>query len=428
MANTIDEYAVLYLLGNAIGDGGVIHRMKNPQKAGVNHMSNNPINKKRKDPMVGLIILAVLMALLVAACFIGGSMIKEYRAALLQEKQQAVQARNAQKEAEYDSAVADYLNKLNQSNEVNENWPEAAKEGWDIIDLTNYPLEAPGKVTVSRAEIMNNGLLLVNEWHSRPQDFDDAAVTSVSGYARDMKIDSFWENSTCKLFPQAIEALISCLKDAEAVGLKHYVLQAGNTYRSYDDQYVIFQKEVDSLRARHPDYSDSKLVERAKRTINYPGTSEYNTGLSFALYLYSAEDRALANQPFYQTAQGKWLYENSWKHGLVFRFPTAGYPMADTTDKAYKTGVTRGLNIYRYVGVPNAEIMHHLDLCLEEYIEYLQEHNHVAVFEDGVKKYEITRQQVGDDQASFTVDINRVTSNYTMYLDNMGGVITVYTY
>ncbi|MBR6667155.1 MAG: hypothetical protein IKL25_02145 [Clostridia bacterium] len=101
--------------------------------------------------------------------------------------------------------------------------------------------------------------------------------------------------------------------------------------------------------------------------------------------------------------------------------------MADTTDKSYKTGVGSHLNIYRYVGVPNAEVMHHLDLCLEEYIEYLQEHPHVAVFENGVKKYEITRQQVGDAE-SFTVEINRVCPNYTMYLDNMGGVITVYTY
>jgi D-alanyl-D-alanine carboxypeptidase len=102
--------------------------------------------------------------------------------------------------------------------------------------------------------------------------------------------------------------------------------------------------------------------------------------------------------------------------------------MADTTDKSYKTGVSSTLNIYRYVGVANAEIMHHLDLCLEEYIEYLQEHTHLAVFENGVKKYEITYQLVGDDVDSFAVDINRITDNYTMYLDNMGGVVTVYTY
>ncbi len=391
-------------------------------------MSNNSLNKKRKDPMKGLIVLAVLMALLVAGCVIGGSMIAEYRAGLLAEKQQAVKDQNKQLLAAYDQEVEDYKNKISQSNQVNEVWPDAAEEGWDIIDLTNYPLEAPGTVTVNRADIMNNGLLLVNEWHSRPEDFDDSAVVGVSGYARESGLSSFWENSTCKLLPQAADALIAALKDAKAAGLEGYVLRAGSTYRSYDDQNALFQKELENQRAKHSSYSDEKLIERAKRYVNYPGTSEYNTGLSFNLYLYSSENRELGDKPFYETEQGKWLYSNSWKYGLVFRFPKAGYPMADTTDKSYKTGVTTSLNIYRYVGVANAEIMHHLDLCLEEYIEYLQEHTHVAVFEDGVKKYEITRQQVGDEVASFTVDINRVTSNYTMYLDNMGGVITVYTY
>ena len=402
---------------------------ENPQKAGVNHMSNNSLSKKRKDPMKGLIVLAVLMALLVAACIIGGSMIKEYRAAILTEKQEAVEQRNAAKKADYEQEVAEYTRKLNQSNQVNEAWPEAPATGWAVIDLTNYPLEAPGAVVVSRQDIMNNGLLLVNEWHSRPEDFDDSAVTSVSGYARANKeLSSFWENSTCKLLPQAIDALMAALTDAKAVGLEHYVLQAGYTYRSYDEQNALYTAELERQRTSHPSYTEAKLQERAKRYVNYPGTSEYNTGLAFKLYLYSAEDRTLGNTAFYETAQGKWLYENSWKYGLVFRFPKAGYPMADTTDKTYKTGVSSSLNIYRYVGVANAEIMHHLDLCLEEYIEYLQEHTHIAVFEDGVKKYELTYQYVGDEAASFTVDINRVTSNYTMYLDNMGGVVTVYTY
>lgn len=392
-------------------------------------MSNNSLNKKRKDPMAGLIVLAVLMALLVAACVIGGSMIKDYRAALLAEKQQAVIDRNAQKEAEYDQAVAEYMNKISQSNDVNEDWPTPAASGWDIIDLTNYPLEAPGSVTVARADLLNNGLLLINEWHSRPDDFDDSGVTGVAGYARnDKELSSFVENNNCKLLPQAIDALMAALKDAKAVGLEGYVLQAGYTYRTWDEQNTLFQKEVERQRTNHPSYSEDKLIERAKRNVNYPGTSEYNSGLSFRLYLYQSGNTELNNAAFYETAQGKWLYENSWKYGLIFRFPKAGYPMADTTDKSYKTGVNSGLNIYRYVGIPHAEIMHHLDLCLEEYIEYLMEHPHLAVFEDGVKKYEITRQQVGDDVATFAVEINRVTSNYTMYMDNMGGVVTVYSY
>ena len=391
-------------------------------------MSKNPRIKKRKDPMGGLIVLAVLMALLVAGCVIGGSMIKEYRANLLHEQQQAVDARNAQKRAEYEREVAEYMTKYNQADSVNEAWPTPAAEGWDIIDLTNYPLEAPGSVTVNRADIMNNGLLLINEWHSRPEDFDDSTVTGVAGYSRESGLGSFVENNTCKLMPQAIDAVIAALKDAKAVGLEGFVLQAGYTYRTWDEQNVLFQKELENQRSRHPSYSEDKLLERAKRNVNYPGTSEYNSGLAFKFYLYQSGNNELNNAAFYETAQGKWLYENSWKYGLVFRFPKAGYPMPDTTDKAYKTGVNSGLNIYRYVGIPNAEIMHHLDLCLEEYIEYLQEHSHVAVFENGRKKYEVTYQKVGDDVASFSVEINRMTSNYTMYLDNMGGVVTVYSY
>ena len=391
-------------------------------------MSKNPRIKKRKDPMGGLIVLAVLMALLVAGCVIGGSMIKEYRANLLHEQQQAVDARNAQKRAEYEREVAEYMTKYNQADSVNEAWPTPAAEGWDIIDLTNYPLEAPGSVTVNRADIMNNGLLLINEWHSRPEDFDDSTVTGVAGYSRESGLGSFVENNTCKLMPQAIDAVIAALKDAKAVGLEGFVLQAGYTYRTWDEQNVLFQKELESQRSRHPSYSEDKLLERAKRNVNYPGTSEYNSGLAFKFYLYQSGNNELNNAAFYETAQGKWLYENAWKYGLIFRFPKAGYPMASTTDKSYKTGVTSSLNIYRYVGKPNAEVMHYLDLCLEEYIDYLMEHPHVAVFENGVKKYEITRQQVGDEATSFTVDINRVTSNYVMYLDNMGGVITVYTY
>ena len=390
-------------------------------------MSNNNRNK-RKDPMMMLIIVAVLMAVLVIVCIFGRNWIDDFGNASLQQMRQESRARNEEKQAAYEQAVAAFDRMNNQSQQVNKEWPEAAAQGWDIIDLTNYPLANAGRVTVNRADIMNNGLLLVNEWHSRPEDFDESAITSVSGYARELKLDSFWENSTCKLFPVAIDALVACLKDAEAVGLKHYVLQAGDTYRSYDDQYAIFQKEVDRQRTNHPNYTDEKVIERAKRTVNYPGTSEFNTGLSFRLYLYEKDNNELNGKPFYQTMQGQWLYENSWKYGIVFRFPTANYPVEGVSDKGYKTGVNSMQNIYRYVGVANAEVMHHLDLCLEEYIEYLQEHSHVAVFEDGVKKYEITRQQVGDEAASFSVDISRATSNYVMYLDNMGGVITVYTY
>ena len=401
------------------GPDGRKPRHKNPQKAGVNHMSNR---NKRKDPMPKLIVAAVLLVALAVAAFVLSDMFKDYRADKLAKMQQAVKESNEEKYAAYEQEVAEYKESLEQP-ETNTGWPAAKDEGFDIVDLTNYPLQIPGTVTVSRADIMNNGLLLVNEWHSRPEDFDESAITSLSGYARNSGLDPFWSSSSNKLFPVAIDALVAALTDAKAVGLENYVVDY--SYRTYDEQQALFDKAMASYESR---YSGDALIARTKREINYPGTSEYNTGLSFTLYTWRKDDSAFNNLEFVETEQGKWFYENSWKYGIIFRFPKANYPYSTTTDKSYKTGVSRGIDCYRYVGVPHATIMHHLDLCLEEYIEYLMDHPHFAVYQDGKLLYEITRQQVGDDVATFSVDITRKNTNYTMYLDNMGGVVTVYSY
>ena len=71
--------------------------------------------------------------------------------------------------------------------------------------------------------------------------------------------------------------------------------------------------------------------------------------------------------------------------------------------------------------------MHYMDFCLEEYIQYLEEHPHVALFEDGQLKYEVYRQYVGED-ASFDIQVTGRARSYVSSLDNMGGVITVFEY
>ena len=380
--------------------------------------------QKRRDPLKGLIAWTIVLVLLAVGAIVGSRMLTDYRAGILTGMQQEVRERNLEKQNAYNQEVAEYNQKLS-SNEANEAWPEAAQQGWDVIDLTNFPLEVPGTVNVSRADVMNNGLLLVNEWHSRPDDFDESGIVAVYTYAKDAGIPNFWSGSSNKLFPVAVDALVEALKAAREAGYSHYVID--DSYRTWDRQNELFQEQVEYYRERYPDYSEEKLIERAKTKINYPGTSEFNSGLSFTLFLYESGNETYKEKGFYELPEGQWFYENSWKYGLIFRFPKENYPTADTTDKTYKTGMSQKLNCYRYVGNGNAAAMYHLDLCLEEYIEYLQEHTHIAVFENGVKKYEITRQQVGD-AATFTVDINRLTNNYTMYLDNMGGLITVYAY
>ena len=239
------------------------------------------------------------------------------------------------------------------------------------------------------------GLLLVNEWHSRPSDFDESSLVSIMTYARSMGVTkSIWRNSDQRLFPVAANALLDALNAAKEAGLEGYVVR--EAYRSISDQQTLWDAEYNRLKGRHSAWTDDELIAATKKSINLPGTSEYNSGLAFTLYLYENGNDELNKMVFSESEQGKWMYENSWKYGLVFRFPLQDFPTKGTISRAYKTGVNVEMNLFRFVGIPNATVMHHLDMCLEEYIEYLMAHPHIAVFEDGQLKYEIVRQQVAD--------------------------------
>lgn len=298
-------------------------------------------------------------------------------------------------------------------------WPQQKMEGWDILDLTDYPLENASVEQKSRSELMNNGMLLINEWHSRPADFSEAELKSVGKYLggnEKVQVDNY--NIT--LFPIASDALLEAVNAARAAGMEHYIVTEG--YRSWDTQNQMFTKQKEKLASKYS--SEEDLINATKRDVNYPGTSEFNSGLAFTLKLYAKGNNEINGAKYSTTEQARWMNENCWKYGLIFRFPQAGWPLPDTQDKSQKTGVSAKLNLYRYVGKGNAAFMHYLDMCLEEYIEYLHAHPHLALFEDGVLKYEVYCQYVGDDD-TFLVQTTRSRSHVSS-LDNMGYVITVF--
>ena len=377
--------------------------------------------KSKAVPIVAVLTLLIIAAAVV--CFlINPLVIQPQRDAIRKANEAAraeVEARNKEAETKYASAIAELESQA--SVPTNPSWPEHKNEGWDILDLTGIPLENQSAVTMTRAELMNKGMLLVNEWHSRPEDFDETGVVSVSKYySGDQKIQAKDNNVT--LFPDAIIALREALDGAKADGLEHYMVEEG--YRTYEQQDTYFQNKVTKLSSK---YTGDALIAAAKKEVNYPGTSEYNSGLGFELRQYEKNNPDFNALKYSGTDQGKWMNENCWKYGIVFRFPQAGWPLESSTDKSFKTGVSKHLNLYRYVGKGNAAVMHYLDFTLEEYIEYLEEHPHIALFKDGVLKYEIYRQYIGD-AGYVDVQLTRNAKGYTSSLDNMGAVITVFEY
>ena len=381
------------------------------------------MSRRKKSKAVPVVLLiTVLAAALAVGCFLVRPMItdplRKASEADLRKQQEEVARQNAEIQAKYEAEIRE-LKSQKAAPTSNPSWPEHKSEGWDVIDLTNYPLENQTAVAATRAQLMNGGMLLVNAWHSRPADFDETVPVSVSRYLRSSKIQT--SDYNVKLVPAAADALMEALTAAKAEGLEHYLVDEG--FRSYEEQNTLFTKRMEKLSGK---YEGDALVEAAKKEVNYPGTSEFNTGLSFVLRLYEKGNAEISKPKYSTTDQAKWLNRNCWKYGLVIRFPQAGWPLEETQDKSFKTGISSKMNLYRYVGKGNAAVMHYFSFCLEEYVEYLQEHPHIAVFEDGVLKYEIYRQYVGDAD-SFNLQLTR-NAPYSSSLDNMGAVITVFSY
>ncbi|MBQ8162134.1 MAG: D-alanyl-D-alanine carboxypeptidase family protein [Clostridia bacterium] len=373
---------------------------------------------KKRDPFKIVVIITAILGILAAACIAGSRYAAKLKQDRLQEMTDEVTSRNEELKVEYEAALAEF--ERENASGANLAWPIPRQEGWDVIDLTSYPLENTTTVTMTRQETLYNGMLLVNEWHSRPDDFLEDQLVSVSKATN--RTVSVRDNNV-RMFPDAVEALRQAIEDAKAQNLEYFVAHEG--YRSWDEQNALFQAQME----RYKEYSEAEQIERAKKAVNMPGTSDYNAGQTIRLILYKKGDDAVNNLKFFESDQGVWMYHNAWKYGLVFRFPLADYPIKGTQDKSYKTGVSVKLQNFRYVGKGNAAVMHTLDLCMEEYLDYLTEHPHIAVFEDGQLRYEIVREYVGGGDP-FTVHVtqksgvtNRVTS-----LDNMGYVVTVFEY
>lgn len=391
-------------------------------------MSEIQNNLKKKMPVIIVAAVAVLLLAVVLVLAALEKNLDARQAADLRSRQQETQEENDRIDQEYAVALSEFEQERSEKASESKIWPAVKAEGWDILDLTNYELENPFTFTSSRENAMNEGMLLVNEWHPRPDDFSENALVSIgkntdSNAKADKNLSNVQvANYNLLLFPKAVTAIQRAITDAAKAGYGNYIIDAA--YRSYADQEALFNAKMDKFKDT---LSGDALVARAKKDVNYPGTSEFNSGLSFTLKLYKKNDKEVNSTTYVETPESHWMNENCWKYGLVFRFPKTDYPEKGTVDKSYKTGVTASLRCYRYVGEGNAAVMHAKDFCLEEYIEFLMEHPHIAAYEDGVLKYEISRQYVGD-ASEFQISVSSNCLDYSVSLDNMGYAIVVMNY
>lgn len=124
-----------------------------------------------------------------------------------------------------------------------------------------------------------------------------------------------------------------------------------SAFRSVEKQKEIYQDRLDRYGS-----------EYAAAYVADPGYSEHHTGLAMDLSIYTSLGLTYDIEDYKKCA---WFNENYDKYGYILRYPE---------EKAEITSINYESWHYRYVGLPHSLIMDKLNLCLEEYIDYLKDY------------------------------------------------------
>ena len=149
---------------------------------------------------------------------------------------------------------------------------------------------------------------------------------------------------------RAYDDLVNMLYTAEDDGVHLNVL---SSYRTYEYQNTLYQNKVSYY--LNMGYEQLEAEKAAATVVAIPGTSDHNIGL--------ACDFNYLEQEYEDTEELTWLKNNAERFGFVMRYPKG---KEDITKIIYEPWH------YRYVGVEHAKQMNKLNMCLEEYVEYLK--------------------------------------------------------
>ena len=205
----------------------------------------------------------------------------------------------------------------------------------------SYPATGPNGLDANFSQ-----LLLVNAQNPLPENYDyegnltEMPTKYINGMLKQIDKD---------VWPY-MQAMIDAQRAAET-NPKNW-LYVRSPYRSYATQKVLFGKETEKW--LKTGLSSEEAETKAATVVTRPGTSEHNTGFS--------ADFNIAEDSFESTAMFTWMQEHAADYGFVLRFPK---------DKQEITGITYESWHYRFVGINNAKEMNRLNMCLEEYVEYM---------------------------------------------------------
>ncbi len=179
-------------------------------------------------------------------------------------------------------------------------------------------------------------LTLVNYENEMPKDY----IPPLSNIDKERQFDS-----------RAINSLLQMMLDMNNAGINH--IWAQSAYRNPKKQEHLIQESIQEYLAEGKTEEEAKAL--TARSIGEPYKSEHNLGL--------AVDFNDINYAFEEEEAFSWLVENAENYGFILRYPK---------DKEEITKIKYEPWHWRYVGIENAKEINKLEVCLEEYIQYLK--------------------------------------------------------
>lgn len=207
--------------------------------------------------------------------------------------------------------------------------PSSSKSNGDYINYT----------VSGAAEADQWYLQIASVAHPLPEGFVQPSTTVIDDIGRE--IDS-----------RIVGAYWDLVNAAKADGLNIYPISG---FRPHSTQVSLFNARVEQ--ARNDGYADPEA--EAARHVAKPGTSEHELGLA-------VDFNSVDESYFRNTAEAKWLAAHCAEYGFVIRYPE---------DKESVTGIIYEPWHLRFVGVKHAKRMNELNMCLEEYCEYIKSGN-----------------------------------------------------
>lgn len=245
-------------------------------------------------------------------------------------------------------------------------------------------------------EIYEGSLILVNgqtEYKSMEED-----LVSVYDVQNEMESSSFSvRDIDVKMRRTAAEQLVK-LMDAFYAETNDDNIIILSGYRTREEQQALYDEDL-----AETGLDSSELVAK-------PGFSEHETGLGLDLSLLTGED-------YDGTGIYSWITEHCADYGFILRYPE---------DKVDITGIRYEPWHLRYVGVPHAYYMQELDLCLEEYMDLLEQYpydgEHLVISDTNGGLYEVYYVAEETEFASTMVPVPS-SMPYTVQGNNRSGFI-----